>query len=615
MNDGKSSVERLFQEIERLKGKPPSIQVAVRVEEVFSSLAENISTVLQSANYIEQLDLVRGISKKFVEVRDLDQLAQDILNGASTLIPFTDGSIGLVDEGVIRFPYAIGKNKDSVMHYETPVGKGLTGWVVLHRISQNVGDTSKDERYEGQIGDTNSELDVPIIYGNENLGVINIESNDFYAFTDKDVYLLETLADAAAIAIKNVQFLEQIEARTKIIERLTSTLEYPDVVELILETVFELIKCTEASVGVVDNIKREIRFTFASGPSKKEVEEFNISIDMGLTGWVVRNNQSVRVDDVTKDDRYEPQIQKTRSELDIPLLFAGKVIGVLNAESPNIAAFTEEDQHLLEDIAPYAALALRHAVIYEDIRQKFKLEHQLRGFSERRAIIGDVSGNIVHDVNGAVGKIRIDAKEIIEHSNENSVTSKAHKIIEHADKVTTLIQDFQNRRDNYLMKSGPLDVNEIIAKAIEEAEVPSNIVIVSKLEKNLRLSFAAKEQLKKVFLSIINNAVTAMPDGGELWIGSYQQGDSILVRIKDTGLGILKEDQPRIFNDDFSKNDKRQGLGFGLSWSRLYINSVQGDIELENSEVGKGTIFVVTLPVHVEGERFENEESNDGKQS
>ncbi len=612
MKDGKSSVERLLKEIERLKGKPPSIQAAVRTEEVFSSLAENISTVLQSANYIEQLDLVRGISKKFVEVHDLGELAQDILNGANTLIPFTDGSIGLVNEGVIRFPYAIGKNKDSVMRYETPVGKGLTGWVVLHRVSQNVGDTSKDERYEGQIGNTNSELDVPIIYGNESLGVINIESNEFNVFSDKDVYLLETLADAAAIAIKNVQFLEQIEARTRIIERLTSTLEYPDVLGLILETVFELVKCTEASVGVVNNLNKKIDFTVATGPSKKAVEEFSIGTDKGLTGWVARNSKSVRVDDVMKDDRYESQIQKTRSELDIPLVFAGKVIGVLNAESPNVAAFTEEDQHLLEDIAPYAALALRHAVIYEDIRKKFKLEHQLRGFSERRAIIGDVSGNIVHDVNAAVGLIRLDAKEIIEHSNENSVTREAHKIIEHAERVSTLIQDFRDRRDNYLVKSGPLDVNEIVTQAITEASIPSNIVVVSELEKNLRLSFAAKEQLKKVFLSLINNAVTAMPDGGGLWVESHQQTDSILVRVKDTGVGILKEDQPHIFDDDFSKNDKRQGLGFGLSWSRLYTNSVQGDIELENSEVGKGTIFVVTLPVYVEGERFNEEERNDG---
>jgi len=608
MKDTNSAIGKLVRAIDELQEKPPSIREAVRTDELFSALAENIEIALQGANYIEQLNLVRDISKKFVEVRALESLAPDILNGANQLIPFTDGAIGLVDEGIIRFPYAIGINSDSVMDYKILVGEGLTGWVVKHRKSLNIGDTSKDERYVRQISDTNSELDVPIVYGAECLGVINVESKDFHAFSDKDMYLLENLADAAAIAIKNVQFLEQIKARTRIVEQLTSTLEYTSVLRLILDAIFNLIKCREASVGIVSDVDNEIQFTIASGPSKREVEEFRISIEKGLTGWAVRNNQSVRVDDVRKDDRYEPQIQTTLSELDVPLVFGGKVIGVLNVESPNVAAFTDEDQNVLEDMAPYAALALRNAEIYKDIRERLEIENQLRGFSESRAIIGDVSGNIVHDVNAAIGLIRLSAKEIIEDSSKNLISQEVHKIIQQAEKVSNLIHDFQNRRDSFLVSPSPLDVNKTIVNAIKEAEIPSTIEVVTMLNKNLPLTFAAEEQLKKVFLNLINNSVAAMPEGGSLWFESSLRGNSIFVRVKDTGIGISKEDQSHIF-DGVSKNDRRQGLGFGLSWSRLYIKSLQGDIDLEHSEIGEGAIFVVILPIY-KGELIIKEERN-----
>lgn len=102
-------------------------------------------------------------------------------------------------------------------------------------------------------------------------------------------------------------------------------------------------------------------------------------------------------------------------------------------------------------------------------------------------------------------------------------------------------------------------------------------------------------QLKQVFVNIINNAIHAMPEGGKLHIITSSLNDTISVIFSDTGEGIPDDVLPRIF-EPFFTTKREKGTGLGLSISYRIIQDHGGRIDVE-SEEGKGTTFSIRLPV------------------
>jgi signal transduction histidine kinase len=103
-----------------------------------------------------------------------------------------------------------------------------------------------------------------------------------------------------------------------------------------------------------------------------------------------------------------------------------------------------------------------------------------------------------------------------------------------------------------------------------------------------------KEKLKRVFFNLASNARDAMLEGGELTIISECIGDFVLFSFKDTGSGISRELQKRIF-DPFVSEGKAHGTGLGMAIVKKIVDEHQGTIEIE-SEVGRGTTITIKLP-------------------
>jgi signal transduction histidine kinase len=95
------------------------------------------------------------------------------------------------------------------------------------------------------------------------------------------------------------------------------------------------------------------------------------------------------------------------------------------------------------------------------------------------------------------------------------------------------------------------------------------------------------------------NAIDAMPHGGNLWVGtqSIGSGDEIAFRVRDDGSGIPSEILPHIFEPFLTTKETGKSVGLGLAVSQNIVERHQGRIEVQ-SEIGKGTTFTVTLPVH-----------------
>jgi two-component system NtrC family sensor kinase len=144
----------------------------------------------------------------------------------------------------------------------------------------------------------------------------------------------------------------------------------------------------------------------------------------------------------------------------------------------------------------------------------------------------------------------------------------------------------------------PTDVNEILGEIVTLArsEIQDrNIALRTEIEPALPSVRGSRDKLKQVLINLISNALDAMPGGGELVMLASRLNGTIRLTVRDTGVGIPRENLDRIYDAFFTTKSKVSGVGLGLSVSYGIVSQHNGSIEVQ-STVGKGSAFTVVLP-------------------
>lgn len=149
---------------------------------------------------------------------------------------------------------------------EIPIGSGITGWVAAHKRPLRIKNVVEDPRYILVSSNTRSELAVPLVYRNELLGVLNVESEMVDAYTENDEEMLGTLGGSLAAIIANARLLEQIRVQAErdrlVYEVTTKIRRSTDIQSIMAATANELSRITGAryakvQIKPVNNTKRE----------------------------------------------------------------------------------------------------------------------------------------------------------------------------------------------------------------------------------------------------------------------------------------------------------------------------------------------------------------------
>lgn len=269
-----------------------------------------------------------------------------------------------------------------------------------------------------------------------------------------------------------------------------------------------------------------------------------------------------------------------RSELVAPILSEDKVIGVLNVESPQEAAFTESDEALLMTLAGLAATAIRTAKAGEE---------------KRLAAVGSLSGDIVHRLNNPMGAIR-QRIELLEKKRadllaQDEYLAKFLTVVEkNVEKVIGMVRELRER-DRETTQA--IVIWPLLTMALARAEIPENIEVVTNPDDNLPRALV-NSRLENVFYNLITNAIEAMPKGGKLEITAEVEDEEwIHISCQDTGQGIPGYMLEDIFRPSFSTKEEGEH-GLGLWWSRAVVEGYGGTLTAQ-SEVGKGACFVMRL--------------------
>jgi len=222
--------------------------------------------------------------------------------------------------------------------------------------------------------------------------------------------------------------------------------------------------------------------------------------------------------------------------------------------------------------------------------------------SERLALIGQLAANVAHELNNPLQGIVTYSHLLLERNSIDDPTRQSlQKIVVQANRSRDIIRgllDFSRQRkpDKTLC-----NINNLLQESLsflENQALMHNIQIITQLDNDLPSIVIDPSQVQRVFINMIVNAAEAMNGNGQLSISTKRDlaKDCIEITFSDSGTGISEENLEKIFDPFFTTKETGHGVGLGLAISYGIIKEHGGTVSVE-SEVGKGTTFIIRLPI------------------
>ena len=236
--------------------------------------------------------------------------------------------------------------------------------------------------------------------------------------------------------------------------------------------------------------------------------------------------------------------------------------------------------------------------------------------TERLASLGQMAAGVAHEINNPLGGILLYSNLVLEEmSDDHPGRENMEKIIYQTDRCKKIVQNLLDFARTPSGDMKPLDVNGVILTSLNLVKDQSpflGVKIESDLSEDLPPVTADLSRMEEVFLNLFINAADAMEGKGTLWIATrLSSTGAVKISIRDNGKGIDKAYLPHIFEPFFTTKDPGQGTGLGLSITYGIIQKHNGIIDVE-SEAGKGTTFVITLPSCLDGSTEGHREAEGG---
>jgi len=231
--------------------------------------------------------------------------------------------------------------------------------------------------------------------------------------------------------------------------------------------------------------------------------------------------------------------------------------------------------------------------------------------SERLALIGQLSANVAHELNNPLTGIVTFSHLILEETDcDDPHRTSIEKIVSQATRCRDIIRgllDFSRQRKPNKTLSNINTVMDQCLSFVENQALFLNIQIIKNFQEDLPMIVVDPSQIERVIMNMIINAAEAMDGSGELILAtrSGPYSEHIELEFRDTGQGISSENLEKIFDPFFTTKDVGHGTGLGLAISYGVVKAHNGTVSVE-SEVGKGTAFIVRLPVNAVDEVPDN---------
>ncbi len=382
---------------------PDQVQLLSAIADQAAVAIDRMRLYQETEARAAELLTLNEVSRTINSTLDLAAVLDLIMNKVIELLNVQAGSLLLVDEdtGDLVFQVALGTPvSQNLAGRRHPRGRGIAGYVAQTGRAEIVNDVRSDPRWNPETDQTtgfvtHSILCVPMISRDRVMGVIEVLNHqDGSPFRDEEARLLTGFAAQAAVAIENARLytqtdqalarrVEELSTMQRIDRELNATLDFDRVMDMTLDWA---LRGTGAPIGVIAlyDEKHQGLLLLAIRGYPPEFERYRTEpwpLEKGIAGRVIRTGQPALVTDVTQDPDYHTAQPATRSQLTMPIHREEQVIGVINVESPEPAAFDEEDLAFIQRLADHAAIAIENAHFYRESQRR----------AEEMALLYDIS--------------------------------------------------------------------------------------------------------------------------------------------------------------------------------------------------------------------------------
>jgi signal transduction histidine kinase len=394
-----------------------------------------------------------------------------------------------------------------------------------------------------------------------------------------------------------------------------STLDLEKIYSTIREMLSTIIDCESLLVSFYDPEDETIRCAFAYTDGRVlPVERFEpLKLGTGPQSECIRTARPVIVDNIARrhpggfryvgdSDQYPVAI------LYVPMIAEERVIGVIQAQSVREGAYTEEDVPLLSIIANQAASAILNARLYKDaVEGRLAMERANRIKDE---FLATLSHELRTPLTPILGWTQILSR--IEPDDRETLLHAVSVIERNARFQTKLVNDLLDmsriESGKLLVSPQPCDLSAAVSSVVDSLRNNASerrVEIETSLSVERIIISADPARLEQIINNLLVNAIKFTGEGGRITIATERRRDSAVLACSDTGVGIEPDFLPHVFERfrqaDSSAGRRHSGLGLGLSIVKSLIELHGGRIEARSEGPGRGSTFLVELPLMTTG--------------
>jgi GAF domain-containing protein len=565
---------------------------------------------------------------------DIQSVLDSVAESAGRLCEASDTQVYRLDADELRLVAHYGAiPTGTVGEFTVPVIPGVvSGRTVLERRIVHLADLQLEEN-EFPVGSQlarrfgyRASLSVPLMREGRPLGAIHLRRTEARLFTERQIALLQTFADQAAIAIENVRLFTDLQTRTQELTRsvdkltalgevgraVSSTLDLDTVLSTIVSRAIQLSGTDGGSVYEYDEATEEFSLRASRDLPEAYVEQVRDARPRkgeGAVGRVAQTREPVQIADISDPAAYESRVRRTllqiglRALLAVPLIAEDQLVGALIVMRKRTGTFAAEEVALLQTFATQSALAIQNARLFREIEDKSR---QLEVASQHKSeFLANMSHELRTPLNAIIGFSEVLSERMFGELNEKQ-DEYLKDIYASGTHLLSLINDIL---DLSKIEAGRMELEltdfhlptalDNALTLVRERAGRRNINLQMSVDERLGEVRADERKIRQVVLNLLSNAIKFTPEGGRIEVAAVPRDGFVEVSVSDTGVGIAPEDQEAIF-EEFRQvgtaEKKAEGTGLGLTLCRKFIELHGGKIWVK-SQIGAGSTFTFTIPV------------------
>jgi GAF domain-containing protein len=568
-------------------------------------------------------EVLRVISSSPADVKPvLDAVAVR----AARICDASDSRIFLVEGDSYR--YAAGFGDVGVLTPIIPLDRDTpSGRAIIDRAVQHVEDMQALPEGEfarardiAQKSGWRTILIVPLLREGRALGTISLRRKTVRPFAEKQIALLQTFADQAAIAIENVRLfnatkeaLEQQTATAEVLNVISgSIMDAGPVFDAISRSVLRLYGARSVSlvVRVGERVDR-VGYAVADQSADDGTQAlWPIPLDdKSLSGRAILGGELVHIKDVDAEpglaehSRAITQKSGVRSALVAPMFSMGSTIGALSVGRRAPGGFSEREVEMIRTFADQAVIGMENVRLFREIQEKSaqlevasqhksqflaSMSHELRtplnallGFNEM--ILGDIYGEVPDEMRPPLAQMQASGKHLLRLINN----------------VLDLAKIESGRMELALAEYSVHDTVESVRSSLQPLAVEKGLEFLATVPADIPLAHGDPGRITQCLLNLAGNSLK-FTRAGKVEISVAVSDGLLRYRVADTGIGIPPDKIEGLFTEfkqtDATVASEYGGTGLGLSISKKFVEMHGGRIWVE-SEPGRGSVFTFELPL------------------